>query len=820
MSADTNTQDGDCSSFEDLGIRAEVVSGLHALNITRPHPIQARFLEHLLNKPSEDLMGVSFPGTGKTTACCIGVLESLDLCTTEAQHTIQAVILLPTSGIACLVYDRICAIGRFMPGLAVLRTTPTLCARLRSAGEQIACSVVVGTPGTVGDMLVRHPKFRNQVRMLILDEGDDMSQGWWNSCWRVKGVLPKTVRIGVFSATCTGDRWSRYLAPGHGIIIMDREDRSREWPKHFCIDVSADDDRKLAKLLSLVSTLTIGSAIIFVKDRACKVEILNRLLEKGFAAAAWMSALHEDDLTLKEFVSGRLKIILASPYQARDLRIFPVLSVFIYDVPPQDSGRRNGNVEDFLDYLHCLGRAGYYPQWTRTFSFIGGLAERKMLGRVKEYFGTEFPRLEWDDDDQLEDLERRLIRPRRKKIPGPVESVDKTRIKEQGTMVPQPPGRPSTGPAAGELAGFTFGTHIVEEPRPGTEVSTATFGYLNDTIDKRLEYMEGDERIRIAVLDTGIDLKHADFKNPRTKMFTREFQSQPAKEKLAQIDRIKAYRNFHIARNDEVDDLDGHGTQVAGIILRLAPNADLYIARVCAGKNRAEPFEGDEGSFRGPHPSDVADAVNWAIEQKVHIINMSLGFRNKKHESMKSLKEALASARAHKILVFAAASNEGLHEPTAWPATEREYAIGIHSSTDAGKESNTTATPVEGSLNFMVVGEQILSHWPTDNGGGFRLCTGSSFAAPVATAIGALILAFTRQYRCKPERREVSREIDLDELHTNLGMAKVLKRISERRNDYHWIASKLFWREYHDLSDPGASRKYAWGIIERALKYG
>jgi hypothetical protein len=85
------------------------------------------------------------------------------------------------------------------------------------------------------------------------------------------------------------------------------------------------------------------------------------------------------------------------------------------------------------------------------------------------------------------------------------------------------------------------------------------------------------------------------------------------KGELAQIQRVKAYRNFYIqhgkAEEEEetnVNDHNGHGTQVAGIILQLAPNADLYIARVCAGKNRADPVAGDEDPFQEPQPYIVA----------------------------------------------------------------------------------------------------------------------------------------------------------------------------------------------------------------------
>ena len=127
-------------------------------------------------------------------------------------------------------------------------------------------------------------------------------------------------------------------------------------------------------------------------------------------------------------------------------------------------------------------------------------------------------------------------------------------------------------------------SHDLTQPR--------TFDDLNRTWDNRFEFKEGnkfkegDEIVKIAILDTGIDLEHEDLRNPRAKSFQKG-QPVAAKGETPQIKRIKGWKNFCGDENNvdenNVQDLDGHGTQVAGIILRLAPRADLYIARICEG---------------------------------------------------------------------------------------------------------------------------------------------------------------------------------------------------------------------------------------------
>lgn len=193
---------------------------------------------------------------------------------------------------------------------------------------------------------------------------------------------------------------------------------------------------------------------------------------------------------------------------------------------------------------------------------------------------------------------------------------------------------------------------------------------------------------------------------------------------------------------------------------------------------------------------------------------MSLGFRSS-IGGLQGLRDALQEAQNQKVVVFAATSNEGLHEPVAWPASDRQYAIGVHSCIDSGgKPSYFSGAPSLHGENFMVVGENILSQWITSKGGGFCIATGSSFAAPVASAIGALVLQFVWQMGCKKHRERVGANIPLDDIRTNTGMAKVLHGISAPIDGYRSIHSRLFW---HDLLHGHDAMGHAWDKIERAL---
>lgn len=133
---------------------------------------------------------------------------------------------------------------------------------------------------------------------------------------------------------------------------------------------------------------------------------------------------------------------------------------------------------------------------------------------------------------------------------------------------------------------------------------------------------------------------------------------------------------------------------------------------------------------------------------------MSFGYKGRDSK----LDQALQKARDHHIVIFAAASNFGNHEQVAWPARNPERAICVHSSNDLGTyRSVFSPKPDSKTIHFMAVGERVCSHWPVSKGGGFRTMSGTSTATPVATAIAALLIAFTRQDVVDRERKKKRR---------------------------------------------------------------
>jgi len=159
----------------------ELRKGITALNFHRPSKIQERALPLLLANPPQNLIGQSQSGTGKTAAFVLNLLTRVDPSIEEP----QALVLAPTRELARQILGVVQVMGSFMQGLRFYQAVPDPASR----GLQVKQQVIVGTPGTVTDLIRRKQLSPRNIRVLVLDEADNMldQQGLGDQCKRVKG---------------------------------------------------------------------------------------------------------------------------------------------------------------------------------------------------------------------------------------------------------------------------------------------------------------------------------------------------------------------------------------------------------------------------------------------------------------------------------------------------------------------------------------------------------------------------------------------------------------------------------------------------------
>ncbi|MEW5951138.1 MAG: S8 family peptidase [Elusimicrobia bacterium] len=214
------------------------------------------------------------------------------------------------------------------------------------------------------------------------------------------------------------------------------------------------------------------------------------------------------------------------------------------------------------------------------------------------------------------------------------------------------------------------------------------------------EYTQG-EGVKVAVIDTGIDYNHPDLKP-----------------------NYKGGYNAVKQNNDPLDD-QGHGTHVAGTIaavrdlngvVGVAPKAQLYSAKVLDSNG--------SGQY-----SWIIDGIQWAVNNKMQVINMSLGGPS----GSEALKAAVDAAYKAGITVVCAAGNDS--GPVNYPA-KYDSAIAVSASDINNKIASFSSRGAE--IDFIAPGVSVYS---TYKGGIYKSLSGTSMASPHMAGLAALAVS-------------------------------------------------------------------------------
>lgn len=215
------------------------------------------------------------------------------------------------------------------------------------------------------------------------------------------------------------------------------------------------------------------------------------------------------------------------------------------------------------------------------------------------------------------------------------------------------------------------------------------------------------EGVKIAVIDTGVDLDHPDL-----------------------VRNLLPGVNFVDSSSPPWDD-NSHGTHVAGIIV--AENNEIGMVGV-APSSKVIPIKALDRNGNGSL-LNVAKGIRWAVDEgKADLICMSLGSPNPVQE----VRKAIQYAESKGVVCFVAAGNAGMTRNVFYPAEYPEtIAIGsIDENLNRSRFSNTGH-----NLDFMAPGNKIFSTVP-DNW--YAVLSGTSMAAPFATGVAALVLSYSR----------------------------------------------------------------------------
>ncbi|TFK75165.1 DEAD-domain-containing protein [Pluteus cervinus] len=396
-------------TFEELGLSKDLLQGIYAMGFSKPSKIQERALPLLLANPPTNMIGQSQSGTGKTAAFVLTMLSRVDF----SIHKPQALCLAPSRELARQIMSVVTAMGKFTN----VQTEYAIKENLPRNATTITAQIIVGTPGTMTDLIRRRVIDVREVKVLVLDEADNMldQDGLGDQTLRVKNQLPPgQVQIILFSATFPDHvrSYADKFAPRANKIELRKEELSVDGIRQFYMDCK-NEEHKYDILVSLYSLLTIGQSIIFCQHRHTADRIAARMTAEGHKVASLHGAkdASERDSIIDGFREGKDKVLITTNVIARGIDILQVNMVVNYDLPlMSERNKLSDERPDIETYIHRIGRTGRFGRKGISINFVHDKRTWLQMEQIEKATGKKIIRIETNDIDEMEATMKKALK--------------------------------------------------------------------------------------------------------------------------------------------------------------------------------------------------------------------------------------------------------------------------------------------------------------------------------------------------------------------------------------------------------------------------
>lgn len=387
QSNDNSNDNGDFTiqSWDDLDINQNILRGIYSNGFEKPSPIQQRAIKPIIM--GRDIVAQAQSGTGKTATFAIGALSRIDL----SVHKTQVLILSPTKELTVQTASVIQTLGSMLPDLSV----ETMYGGMNNSYSQSnsfkntkKSHIICGCPGKVFDMLRRNTINPTSIKLVIMDEVDEMlSTGFKEQVYNIFQFLNNDTQIALFSATLPDninyivDRIVRNPVR----ILVKSEMLTLEGIRQFYVGVD-DDGQKYETLKHLFSFLSVSQCIIYCNSVKRVCDLYDAMTEDKFPVCCIHRNMTKDERydSFMDFKNGKSRVLISTNVTSRGIDIQQVSVVINFDVP---------SCVD--NYLHRIGRSG---RWGRKGVGINFVTRRDVdqLKRIEEHYDSEIKELPED----------------------------------------------------------------------------------------------------------------------------------------------------------------------------------------------------------------------------------------------------------------------------------------------------------------------------------------------------------------------------------------------------------------------------------------
>lgn len=364
--------------FDDLRLIEPLLRAIRAEGYSTPTPIQEQAIPHVLE--GRDLLGCAQTGTGKTAAFALPILQHLAQNPRQGHH-IRVLVLAPTRELASQIGDSFRTYGR---NTGVKQVTifggvgqqPQV-DKLRNGPD-----VVVAAPGRLLDLMNQGHVRLDKIEVFVLDEADRMlDMGFIHDVRRIIAALPKQRQTLLFSATMPDE--IQDLAQK----ILNNPVKVEVTPVASTVDkidqsvFFVEKKDKPALLEHLLQDKAVSRVLVFTRTK----HGANKVVQRLEAARIHAEAIHGNksqtarEAALKNFKSGRTRVLVATDIAARGLDVDEISHIINYELPNEPE-----------TYVHRIGRTARAGASGIAFSFCD-VEERAFLRDIERLIKLHVP---------------------------------------------------------------------------------------------------------------------------------------------------------------------------------------------------------------------------------------------------------------------------------------------------------------------------------------------------------------------------------------------------------------------------------------------
>ncbi|WP_439151297.1 DEAD/DEAH box helicase [Winogradskyella sp.] len=361
------------NTFLDLGVDKSYIKALKEINIINPTEIQEAVIPTLIESQT-DLVGLAQTGTGKTAAFGLPVLHAID----KNKDEVQALIIAPTRELVQQIQKQLFKFTKYIDG--------KIFAEGVYGGEKMdrqikalsrTTHIVVATPGRLLDLVERGVVDISNVKILVLDEADEMlSMGFKEDLNKILKYNTKKRNTWLFSATMPDDIKSmvkNYMSPEAVRIEVNKNALVNENISHHYIQTNIKD--KLNMIIRILDKRSDERGVIFCRTKAGTKTLAQQLQQEGFAVGALEGDMQqkERDRVMRAFKNESLQVLISTDVSARGIDVSNLAFVLHHQLP-----------EHLEYYTHRSGRTARAGKTGQSIALIIPGEMQKILDIQRE----------------------------------------------------------------------------------------------------------------------------------------------------------------------------------------------------------------------------------------------------------------------------------------------------------------------------------------------------------------------------------------------------------------------------------------------------